>query len=53
MAHGWTAGVATAIGIGVGAALASSFGPVGYLIGLTATLGPLALAGLVQRVRRS
>lgn len=52
MRNHWTAGPATAIGVGIGAAFAASMGPIGLLLGLTGTLATLlALRELGTRRR--
>ena len=49
--NAWNMGSATAVGIGVGAAFAASVGPIGYLIGLAASLGTFVLAREARRRR--
>ncbi len=44
-----TMGSVTAIGIGIGAALASSMGPIAYVLGLTAAMGILLVAHEARR----
>ncbi len=51
MSGRWSVGSVTAIGIGVGAGFAASVGPVGYLIGLVASLGTFGIARELQRRR--
>jgi hypothetical protein len=47
----WTTGSASAIGLGVGAAIAASMGAVGYLLGLAGALGTFIVAREVRRRR--
>ncbi len=52
MSGSWNIGSVTAIGVGLGAALAASTGPIGYLLGLVASLGLFAFVREVRRHRQ-
>jgi hypothetical protein len=51
MNNRWNMGSVTAIGVGVGVALAASMGPVGYLLGLGGAMASFIVAREVRRRR--